>query len=262
MNKIGINTLDSYKDNVILSKYQKDTKTFDKIIIEKVTMKENDSAYKLINNFVEELKDKLCVISSENNVFDKYNIVYKDEDIKNLTFVKYGLWDAIFQNIFYIDNKFYFYDQEWFEENIPLEFIIYRAFEYSKKLKEIIDAEKIYNQFSISQENLNLFKILDNQLQLKTRSEESWKMHTHFTNISTLQDINSYKISVDKEKEKILEDCKKLLNEKDSRIKFLEDNMESTCNLLREKEEKLSRLENSVSWKLTKPLRKLKGLKK
>ena len=63
------------------------------------------------------------------------------------------------------------------------------------------------------------------------------------------------------DKEKITEDCKKLLNEKDARIKFLEDNMENTVKLLHEKENKITLMENSTSWKITEPLRKIRGRK-
>ena len=63
---------------------------------------------------------------------------------------------------------------------------------------------------------------------------------------------------VEKEKEQILIDCKKLLNEKDARINFLEENMDKTVKLLQDKENQLKQIENSISWKITKPLRNLR----
>ena len=70
--------------------------------------------------------------SEENctNVFQKYNIEIDEETKSKLNFIKYGIFDLIFQNCFLINNEYYFYDQEWIEENIPLEFIIYRAITY------------------------------------------------------------------------------------------------------------------------------------
>ena len=64
------------------------------------------------------------------------------------------------------------------------------------------------------------------------------------------------------EKEKMYQESLKLLNEKDARIKFLEENMEKTCAMLQEKEQQINMMENSTSWKITKPLRELKKPKK
>ena len=50
-----------------------------------------------------------------------------------------------------------------------------------------------------------------------------------------------------------------IINEKNKRIKFLEDNMEQTCQLLRNKEQELEYVKGSMSWKITRPLRKIRG---
>ena len=210
------------------------------------------------------MKEKLIIVNPEINVFDKYEIKYEQKNIENLTFIKYGLWDTIFQNIFFIDDQYFFYDQEWVEENMPIEFIIYRAFKYNQELQNFLDVQEIYKDFNINEENLKLFADLDNKLQEKTRSELNWKLHRNSINMQTIDNIiqNLKEESNQKEQERknIEDDCKKLLNEKDSRIKFLEDNMEQTCNLLRQKEEEIERMKNSTSWKITEPLRKIRRL--
>ena len=43
-----------------------------------------------------------------------------------MQFVKNGYIDLSFENVFYAD-EYIFYDQEWYLENLPLEFILYRA---------------------------------------------------------------------------------------------------------------------------------------
>lgn len=254
--EVKLNTLDSYDENTIISKYQKGKETFDKIIVNELKNKEIEKVNQLICNLFEELKEKLIIVQPEKNVFDKFGIQYDKQDIQNLTFVKYGLWDLIFQNIFFIDNKYFFFDQEWMEENLPLEFIIYRSLAYNKQLRDLIDIEQIYNKFGIKNENVELFNKLDNELQLKTRSELSWKLHTQLFDITN--EDKFIKI-LENSKRKTTQEFKSLLNEKDARIKFLEDNMEQTCNLLREKEQELDYIKNSASWKITKPLRKIRG---
>lgn len=256
LNEINLNTLDKYDNSTIISSYQKNKDTLDKFIIKKLKDGQVDYAKKIINNLFEELKEKLVIVNTDVNVFDKYEIEYEKTDIENLTFVKYGFWDLIFQNIFYINDMYFFYDQEWIEENLPIEFIIYRAFAYDKELQKYLSEKEIYNNFNINEINIDLFVKLDNKLQENTRSELSWKLHTNSIDISRAKDIIEKK---EQEKEKITQDCIKLLNEKDSRIRFLEENMEQTCNLLKQKEQEVELIKNSTSWKITEPLRKLRS---
>lgn len=258
LTKLNIKILDSYNENGIISKYMKNEKTLDEYIIEKLKLGNLDDAKNIIKNLFDMLKDKLVETDKNNNVFDEYGIDYNEEDIKNLFFVENGFWDMIFPNIFYINNEFYFYDQEWIEHKLPLEFIVYRALYYNKKIRELINIKEIFDMFKIDENKLKIFQELDNKIQFKTRDEIAWKSHNNLKPIEKIQE----------EKEQILEDCKKLLNEKDSRIKFLEDSMEETVKVLREKEniikEKeniIKEMENSKSWKLTKPLRELKRAK-
>ena len=192
---------------------------------------------------------------------DQYAIKYEPKQIENLTWTQYGLWDLIFQNAFYSDGKFFFYDQEWMAEGIPIEYICYRSIQYTKGLKEKIEIEEIYRSLGITEQHIALFSQLDNRLQEETRNNEVWEQHRQGKTIETL------KIEVEQEKrerEKVLKDCKKLLNEKDARICFLEKNMDTTVKLLQQKEtevqqkeNKIVQMENSTSWKVTKPLRAL-----
>lgn len=253
MKSIGVNTLDRYENDIIISNYQKNRESLDKLIINMLKQNQIENVEQIIRKLFKQLKEKLHVCNKENNVFDKYNINYNKEKIQELTFVKYGFWDAIFQNIFYIDDEFYFYDQEWMEENLPIEFIIYRAFKYMPRLSEYTKLDEMFYEFNINEQSINIFEELDNKLQETIRSEISWSMNN---NCVKMEDIIN---KVKDEKEKILDECKKNLNEKDARIKFLEDNMEQTCDLLKKKEEEILMIKESLSWKITEPLRKLKG---
>ena len=261
-----MNTLDSYDDIGIISEYQRDRKTLDKVIIEKIKMGQNEEASNLINDLFDELKNKLLIVKTEKNVFDQYQISYEETALENLTFVKYGFWDMIFQNIFYINEQYYFYDQEWLEENIPLEYIVYRAFLYNQELARLIKKEEIYTRFNIKEEQIKLFRELDNKLQEKTRDENVWNIHSKPITINTLLEKNRRNEEeiqkLLKDKEQITQDCNKLLNEKDARIKFLEDNMAEIVNLLHAKERRIELIEASTSWRITEPLRWLRRNKK
>lgn len=263
LKELGFETLDYYEQDVIISEYQKEQETVDSILMNQILQGKKEDAIQLVMRFFQEIKDKLATAKTQENVFDQFAIAYETEQIESLTFTKYGLWDLIFQNAFYINETFFFYDQEWMEDGIPIEYILYRSIQYTKGLTEVLDPQEVFNQFGIGKQQLDLFLQLDNKLQEKIRNNEVWKSHTQGQTIETLKaQIEHEK----QEREKLLEDCKKLLNEKDARICFLEENMDATVKLLHEKENvieqrenEITQIENSVSWKITKPLRKLKG---
>ncbi len=273
LNKLGFQTLEYYENGKIVSQYQKNAESLDNFIIRQIQEGKKQAALQLINRFFGEIKEKLGKKTTKQNIFDIYEISYEPEQIKSLTFTQYGLWDLIFQNAFYIDGQFYFYDQEWIEEGIPIEYIFYRSIQYTPSLKQMLEEENILQQFGMTHEQLNIFFQLDNKLQEKTRNQEVWSNH------SQVQTIEGLREKADKEKqerEKVLEDCKQLLNQKDARICFLEENMEKTVDLLKQKESeiaqkdnqlvqtenKMAQMENSISWKITKPLRKIENMGK
>lgn len=252
LNKLKINSIDRYEENKIISEYQRHSKTLNLVIKEKIQSGNPKDAIRIIEKFFNYLKEKLLVTDMEKNVFDKFKIKYMKKEISNLTFVEYGFWDMIFQNTFYIKDNFYFYDQEWMEHKIPLEFIIYRAFSYNEDIKLLLNKEDIYNKFNITEENIRLFKELDKKMQDNIKNEIFWKYHI---NAVTIEKIKN-------EKEEMYSESIKLLNEKDARIKFLEENMEETVKLLREKEKEITNIKNSTSWKITEPLRNIKNRKR
>ena len=77
LKKLNLNSLDNYDDIGIISKYQRDEKTLDKIIIEKIKIGQYEEAKNIVNNLFCELKNKLIVEKPEKNVFDDYNIMKK-----------------------------------------------------------------------------------------------------------------------------------------------------------------------------------------
>lgn len=126
LKSLKINILDSYNENSIISKLATNCERLDDKFVE--FYKNNDNKYRnIICKFQNDIISKLVKTNSKNNVFEKYDIEVSKETIDKMHFVKYGFWDLILQNIFIIDNEFYTYDQEWFDENIPEEFILFRA---------------------------------------------------------------------------------------------------------------------------------------
>ena len=250
----NLKTLDDYNENGIISKFSKE-KTLDEIIIELFKNNQKDEAIDLMKRFKNEIKEKLKPGDIEKNVFDKYEIKYNKEDLLSMYFVKDGLWDLIFQNCFFINQEFYFYDQEWKEENLPIDFIMYRAVKYFGRLKKYISDEDLYKILEIDKGKIKLFDELDDKIQEKIRSEYMWKLTKQGKNATELKtdiltlnhQINLLNIEKAKNEQQISEK-EQIITQKDQEIQDLKN--------------QLNAVYNSTSWKITKPLRNIKKITK
>lgn len=250
----GLKTLDSYNENEIISEFCKE-KTLDEVIMEFAKQNEKEKAIDLMKRFKDEIKYKLKPGSIKNNVFDKYKIKYDKEEILSMYFVEDGLWDLIFQNCFYVNGEFFFYDQEWCEKNLPIEYIMYRAIKYFVRLKKYISDEEMYSILEIDKSKIKLFDELDDKIQEEIRNPAMWQLNTQGENAIELKrkvltlnhEINLLNIEKT-EKEQKLAQAEQIYIQKDQEIA----NLKNQLNLVY----------NSTSWKLTKPFRKLRGEKK
>ena len=250
----GLKTLDSYNENEIISEFCKE-KTLDEVIMEFAKQNEKEKAIDLMKRFKDEIKYKLKPGSIENNVFDKYKIKYDKEEILSMYFVEDGLWDLIFQNCFYVNGEFFFYDQEWCEKNLPIEYIMYRAIKYFVRLKKYISDEEMYSILEIDKSKIKLFDELDDKIQEEIRNPAMWQLNTQGENAIELKrkvltlkhEINLLNIEKAENEQKLTQ-VEQIDIQKDQEIA----NLKNQLNLVY----------NSTSWKLTKPFRKLRGEKK
>lgn len=242
LEKLGIKTLDSYQEEKIISQYVEMPTLEDKLIT--IYEQQGKEAFiQEIEEYRKFLKESLEVTKQiEKTIFDQYQLTYEKEKLKSLTFVKYGLWDLIFQNCFVINQQYYFYDQEWQEENVPIEYILYRAILYFHESKYYISDEELFERLQLT-EWIPIFKQLDNQIQEKIRKPLIWKIHTK----DELQ-RNKYAKT------------KKELEKKEEEIRSLKAEIEQLKGENTQKNNQLSVMENSLSWKITKPLRTIRRI--
>lgn len=244
LKKLKINTLDSYEKDKILSRYV-EAKTLGDKLIKILEEKGKEEFIKQIEEYREFLKDKLEITKEiEKNIFTKYKIECDENLINNVTFVKYGLWDLIFQNCFIIDNEWFFYDQEWQEENVPVEYILYRAILYFHESKKYISDNEIFEELNIM-EFVPAFKQLDDKIQEKIRKSLVWNLHA----------------KEELEKNKYAK-VRKELKQKELEIEILKKEIEGLIRNNAEINEQLILIKNSLSWKMTEPLRKIRGMVK
>ena len=151
--------LDKFSNNTLYSKYIKDNKTLD------VLLGENFDNEEYVIKILNDLKENLLENSLQYNKDDrkKYISVLKDEDeniLKKLNFLVYAFYDMVPKNCFLIDNKFYFFDQEWMEKYLPVEFIIYRSIINSYDLIRKINVDDLLEKMGLL-EFKGLFEKID-----------------------------------------------------------------------------------------------------
>ena len=262
LNKYNIKTLDSYSDNKIISKFMKDAFSLDKKITMEAIYNGKQIVFEEINKFIEQTVGKINTIDKPNNtIFDKYeiNINQHLKNNNNLTYIKDGLIDLLPQNCFVKNDEFYIYDQEWYEENVPVEFIYYRIIFYSHDINKIISKQELYDFYKITQ-YVKLFEELENKIQNKIRNQYIWNLHVKSVNIigKRKQEILQQKSEIEL-LDKRVNELKNKNSELESKNNELERNLNSNAvnyeNIIIEYQRQLKVIEKSMSWKLTKPLR-------
>lgn len=264
LNDNGIKTIDRFEKDYIISKYIENGKTLDVLITELFSKKQKDEAYKLIEKFKNQILLKLEPSKNINgNIFTAYNVEYDSKMITKLNFVKNGLYDLIFQNCFVIENNYYVYDQEWIEENVPIEFILYRGIINLPEIENIITHDEILNKLNLT-EYVECFTELENKIQSRIKDNILWNLHVKCN--KSITDATQYQKQIANKNKEILEKEQKifeknqLITNKNVEIKALEKTVEDKEIHIQNLENQLHVIANSMSWKLTKPLRFLAWL--
>lgn len=227
--KDGLNILDYQEDGIIYSKLIKNQETFDKILFKNI-----DNQNKIVELLKllqrELLKNSINFdeIQDENFIFKEY--CNNQEILKSFHYLEHGYWDMIAKNCFYIDGKFEFFDQEWEEKYIPVEFIIYRSIINSYELVLNTDIDEILEKLNLFKFN-ELFSFIDLKLQEKIFDKDIYEF-MYNKNIDKVSDLikkynnqkndNILKDDYIKKLEKIVEDFKVEENKKAKYIKDLE----------------------------------------
>ena len=209
---------------------------------------ESSGVINKIEEFKENVIVKFKISSNDNNIFDEYKILYEKEDINDLNFLETGFWDLTFQNSFYIDNKLYFYDQEWRNNKIPLEFILYRNIEYLDTLKRRLNIQEVYTKLGLTK-YLPLFKQLDDKLQEEIRDTTVFTMY-----IAPMTTVKGLVIENGKLNKQIEEE-KEFAKLQESKINAIEKQLQEKQEQLDEKQEQLNIIANSRSWKILTKIR-------
>ena len=259
-------------NNMRKDKYSLILKMNDEYVIKTPQTKEALEHIKNINNIANKLREKGFDIAEERQQdivksklikypqFDSYLMsLIEDNKIENVYqaidnwynyiqnklnpnengFVEDGFIDMVFENTFYnqTENEYVFFDQEWYKENIPIKFIMYRAiknlYAHNPKIENVISEEKMLNRYDIKtdeyqkQEEQMQEEIIDNdkrkfyskQYEYMIKSEEIKQI---IKDIKKLNKDNVELIDGIKKLNEKIEQKDKLLQEQNLRIQQLE----------------------------------------
>lgn len=162
LSDLNICNLDYVENSKLYSKYMSNHSTLD----ESIYINRNDIKY--VEKIFNEIKEKLLVMREnyDEKKAEKIISIVGEENkelLKELNFIKYGFWDMVPKNCFYINNQFYFFDQEWMMEYIPVEFIIYRGVINSYEYVKSTNVNELFRKLKIEKFIL-IFQKIDNYL--------------------------------------------------------------------------------------------------
>ena len=229
----NIKTVDYIDEDKIKSKYIEQKYLLNNVLTEKLEKGQVEEFDDIIKNYIKQISVKTYKENNyENTAFGKYEVEVKDKSIiQDLNFVKNGMWDMTFKNCFLIDNQFYFFDQEWNEPNLPVEYILYRAILYTISLRRFVSIEKLFDKYNLSK-YITLFEKLDNKIQEEIRDDEVWKFYSqnHDFNIDgTKQELNNLQIRSEAQQTEINN-----LNERFNAQQLENNNLKENNKLLQE----------------------------
>lgn len=256
----GIKSLDTNDEEKVYSKFVS-SKPLDQTIVDLILNNNTDKAIKLIKEYYQFLKDKFKDVKT-----DKLNQKFfeKIKEFENLYIIKKGLIDLVFENIFVIDGEYFIFDQEWMMEDVPVEFILYRAINnmyiYNSQIENVLSKKDIYMMFGI-EKYISNFKDAEEKFQKEVVDSQKMEIYksnrkyiTNIINDAKQLEIDKNRLESDKielEKTNASQKCEiKQLEEKKNELqKEIEKLSEKGTNLenkIKELQEKNNQLENEI----------------
>lgn len=205
--------------------------------------------FEILNKYKETINKMAITYQEEKQtVLEKYIPDIDKEILKEFHYLENGYWDMILKNCFIIENKCVFFDQEWVEENVPTEFLIYRSIVNIEKLRNKIEEYEIYEKMGIKK-YISIFEELDRRITENIMDKQLFEFYTRkynnpiYENYVLKGDINN--LTRDKNE---LEKSKKQL---ETEIFEYKDKILKLNNELKD-------IYESKTWKLAKKLADIK----
>lgn len=275
LKELGFKTIEKIQDGRIISEFV-EGEELDKKIVELIKQDEIEKAYDIVDKWYLYIKERLEKRErTGQDIFEKFNIEIPVEIKEKMKFIKSGYIDLSFENVF-CKEEYLFYDQEWYFENIPLEFILYRAINnlYMYNCTDIenkVSKEKFFEKYGVNEFTI-YFEKLEKEIQEEILDREKTEQYRKKISVcyKNIEDIENNK---EIEIKKMIEINKELETEKNTYRKSYEQQkeqrkeLEDTYMQLKEENEQtekeysilLNEYNTSKGWKIIKGIRKILG---
>lgn len=170
LKKCPFQILDCFENNTLYSKFIKNEKTLD------IELGLNYNNQEFVIGKLKQIEQILLEQSAPYNKKDKknYPLVIRDEEenlLEKFHYLKNAFYDMIPKNCFYINEEYYFFDQEWMEHYLPVEFIVYRSIINSYDLIKNINVDELLEKMGLL-EYKTIFDKIDKSLRDEIIDEE------------------------------------------------------------------------------------------
>lgn len=181
-----------------------------------------------------------------------------DNKMRNMKFMENAYLDLIPKNCFLVNHDFLFFDQEWVEKYLPVEYVIYRAIQNSN----LTDAKKnsIKEKYRL-EENTELFEKLEEEFREKVidkvmlneifntktkKREEIVATMIHYRNLKSVAEEEVLKLKQTNER-------------KQQEIQKAQEEIKRNQEEIQKMQTELEGIYASRSWKAIEALRKIKN---
>lgn len=216
--KSKLNLLDDIdEENNIYSKYIENLITLDKKIYKEYkATKDLVSVANIYNDSYKEIRKhtKSYHEVEKNELLDGI----PQEILEKMNFLEVCPWDMVAKNCFYINDEYVYFDQEWYEKSLPLEFLIYRSVINSYQLVKKINVNELFKILKID-EYIQYFETINNRLFTNILND---KINKLYTNDNTKLDNLLYSQKEVEIYKRMIEEYKENNRKQDEYIKHLE----------------------------------------
>lgn len=220
---LGINIDEKVENNILYSKFI-DKEQFSNILYDNIINHNFLEFYKNIDEWYKYLCDILSCKGDTSNINKNLIDFEIDESLKNkLNIIKYGFIDFVFENTFYKNKKYILIDQEWYVENIPVQFILYRAinnfYSHNANIVNILRIEEVLARYDLlkfksifDKMEVNFQNMVIDKTMLKFYSNQ----YKYIKNLTEIESIENQICSFDSENNRKVEfkEIKKIYSEK------------------------------------------------
>ena len=198
LKKLGFNVAEEEENDIVKSKFI-NLELFDKQIIRAIENKQISLVYELIDNWYNYISQKL-------NVDDK-------------GIVKEGFIDLVFENTFFesASGEYIFFDQEWFQEKVPIKFILFRAinnlYEHNPRIKEKLAKDNLFERYKLNdciEEFTEREKKFQEEIIDKEKQKFYSKQYEYKISSEEIKEIIKYAKKLDKDNVELIGEIRRL----------------------------------------------------